>query len=127
MALVGPGALQEYSAPSRGRRARGSVYVDDPAVGFFVAGSSLRDMNGIYTRKDCAVPGFRVAMSYAHSGKNGWCMALCAEQRERALPLFRLLLAVFVFTRFVIAFAFCSAAGGGPRSYIRTHRLVIIK
>ena len=84
MSLMGPGAMTEYEAPSRGRRARGTVYVDDPAVGFFVAGSSLRDMNGIYTRKDCAVPGFRVAMSYAHSGKNGWCMALCAEQRERA-------------------------------------------
>ncbi|KAH8085561.1 hypothetical protein JL720_7548 [Aureococcus anophagefferens] len=83
MSLMGPGAMTEYEAPSRGRRARGTVYVDDPAVGFFVAGSSLRDMNGIYTRKDCAVPGFRVAMSYAHSGKNGWCMALCAEQRER--------------------------------------------
>ncbi|KAH8044680.1 hypothetical protein JL722_14581 [Aureococcus anophagefferens] len=84
MSLMGPGAMTEYEAPSRGRRARGTVYVDDPAVGFFVAGSSLKDMNGIYTRKDCAVPGFRVAMSYAHSGKNGWCMALCAEQRERA-------------------------------------------
>ena len=35
MALLGPGAMTEYSAPSRGRRARGTCYVDEPAVGFF--------------------------------------------------------------------------------------------
>ena len=74
MSLMGPGAMTEYSAPSRGRRARGTVYVDDPAVGFFVAGSSLTEMNGIYTRRNDhgALPGFRVALCYGHSGKNGW-------------------------------------------------------
>ena len=78
MALVGPGALQEYSAPSRGRRARGSVYVDDPAVGFFVAGSSIDDLNGIYVRTNSHVlPRHHVAMAYAHQ-EGGWTLALCA-------------------------------------------------
>ncbi len=78
MALVGPGALQEYSAPSRGRRARGSVYVDDPAVGFFVAGSSIDDLNGIYVRTNQHVlPRHHVAMAYAHQ-EGGWTLALCA-------------------------------------------------
>lgn len=82
MALVGPGALQEYSAPSRGRRARGSVYVDDPAVGFFVAGSSIDDLNGIYVRTNSHVlPRHRVAMAYAHQ-EGGWTLALCATARE---------------------------------------------
>ena len=86
MSLMGPGAMTEYSAPSRGRRARGTVYVDDPAVGFFVAGSSLTEMNGIYTRRNDhgALPGFRVALCYGHSGKNGWFVALCSEVKERA-------------------------------------------
>lgn len=82
MALVGPGALSEYSAPSRGRRARGSVYVDDPAVGFFVAGSSIDDLNGIYVRTNSHVlPRHRVAMAYAHQ-EGGWTLALCATARE---------------------------------------------
>ncbi|KAH8058952.1 hypothetical protein JL722_5495 [Aureococcus anophagefferens] len=82
MSLMGPGAMTEYEAPSRGRRA-GHGLRRRPRRGLLRRRVVAQDMNGIYTRKDCAVPGFRVAMSYAHSGKNGWCMALCAEQRER--------------------------------------------
>ena len=89
MALVGPGALQEYSAPSRGRRARGSVYVDDPAVGFFVAGSSIDDLNGIYVRTNRFVlPRHHVAMAYAHQ-EGGWTLALCATGGDRQPPLGR--------------------------------------
>ena len=82
MSLMGPGAMTEYSAPSRGRRARGTVYVDDPAVGFFVAGSSLKEMNGIYTRTDRpSLPKHKVALAYSHSNSTGWYMALCAPKK----------------------------------------------
>jgi len=52
MSLVNPGMLTEYEGPSRSssRRSRGTVRVRDPAHGFFIAGSSLPALNGIYGR-----------------------------------------------------------------------------
>ena len=35
---------------NRRRRARGSCYVNKPAYGFFIAGSSHKSMNGVYVR-----------------------------------------------------------------------------
>ena len=54
--LVGPGAVAPYSGG--GQRARGYGYVRDPAAGFFVTGSSLSDMNGVYARVE-QVPGLQ--------------------------------------------------------------------
>ena len=52
--------------------------MDDPPVGFFVAGSSIDDLNGIYVRTNRYVlPRHHVAMAYAHQ-EGGWTLALCA-------------------------------------------------
>ena len=63
----------------RGRRRPTSyVRVKDPAVGFFVAGSSEEGLNGLYGRTDKAPPGASasdVEISYRHLD-TGWFMAL---------------------------------------------------
>lgn len=46
--LVGPGALRPYDGGPPAPRKRGTVR--EPAAGFFIAGSSIEDMNGVYTR-----------------------------------------------------------------------------
>jgi len=45
---MGPGSMQPYAGG--GGRQRGFGYVREPAMGFFIAGSTLRDMNGVYAR-----------------------------------------------------------------------------
>ncbi len=39
-----------------GQRARGWGYVREPAEGFFIGGSSVKDMNGVYKRVN-TIPG----------------------------------------------------------------------
>jgi hypothetical protein len=46
--LVAPGALRPYDGAPAEKRKRGTVR--HPAAGFFVAGSSIEDMNGVYAR-----------------------------------------------------------------------------
>ena len=46
--LVGPGAVTPYAG--MGSQQRGYGYVRDPAAGFFVAGSSIDSLNGVYAR-----------------------------------------------------------------------------
>jgi hypothetical protein len=46
--LVGPGALRPYDGAPPAPRKRGTVR--QPAAGFFIAGSTIEDMNGVYTR-----------------------------------------------------------------------------
>lgn len=47
--LVGPGAVTTFGGG--GSRSRGGyAMVREPAAGFFIAGSSLKDMNGVYRR-----------------------------------------------------------------------------
>ena len=41
---------------NRAPRARRSCYVNEPACGFFVAGSSLKEMNGVYIRRNPPAP-----------------------------------------------------------------------
>ena len=82
MSLIGPGAMTEYgSEPSR-RRSRGTVYVNDPAVGFFVAGSSL-SLNGIYVRKDPRrlLGVDSAALAYVHES-SGWVLALIITSED---------------------------------------------
>ena len=47
---MGPGSMAPYSGG--GGRQRGFGYVREPAKGFFIAGSTLRDMNGVYAKVD---------------------------------------------------------------------------
>ena len=49
--LVAPGGVTPYTGGG-GQRQRGYGYVRDPAHGFFVAGSTLHDLNGVYRRAD---------------------------------------------------------------------------
>ena len=53
--LVGPSAITSYSGGG-GRRHGGYGYVREPAEGFFVAGSSIKEMNGLYAKVRHAVP-----------------------------------------------------------------------
>ena len=76
--LVGPGAMSTYSGGGGRRRPTSYVRVKDPAVGFFVAGSSEEGLNGLYGRTDKAPPGALasdVEISYRHLD-TGWFMAL---------------------------------------------------
>ena len=61
--LVAPGAIGEYRGASRDSGPRGWGYVSQYPVGFFVAGSSLHDMNGLYRR----------SASSTGAGKLGLC------------------------------------------------------
>ena len=47
--LVGPGGMVEYSGGGGARRGWGTV--SEPAAGFFVAGSTLKALNGVYARE----------------------------------------------------------------------------
>lgn len=65
---------------NRRQRARGTVRVNEPAYGFFIAGSIIEHMNGVYIRRnpprvpirDDALP---MALYYEHE-EGGWRMAL---------------------------------------------------
>lgn len=48
--VVGPGSLTSYGGPPRQSMFGGIGIVQDPALGFFVAGSSIDEMNGVYLR-----------------------------------------------------------------------------
>ena len=48
--IVGPGAMTSYGGPARKSRFGGYTTVRDPAHGFFVGGSSMDRLNGIYER-----------------------------------------------------------------------------
>ena len=77
-------------------RARRSCYVDEPAYGFFIAGSSIREMNGIFVRRappkeeeeeeeeeegDEDKPRKHL-LYYAHMD-SGWTMSLCELKEDR--------------------------------------------
>ena len=78
--LVGPGAVTSFTGG--GSRSRGYGTVRDPAQGFFVAGSSLADLNGIYHRVQPSTPGEQPHLSH-HSfqlaylnDQSGWYLGL---------------------------------------------------
>ena len=91
MALMGPGALTEYDGGPRRSRQRGSVRVQEPAHAFFVAGSSLDAMNGIFGRvrpeAARAVSAHSVNLCYKHD-QSGWFMALIKVCAVLLLPNF---------------------------------------
>lgn len=70
----------QLSLGGRGRRQRGTVRVNEPAYGFFVTGSSILAMNGVYVRKNPPKvrPGEvdpKHALYYTHE-EGVWHMAL---------------------------------------------------
>ena len=50
MSLANQGMMTEYTGPERRSRSRGYCTVREPANAFFIAGSSIDAMNGIYGR-----------------------------------------------------------------------------
>ena len=91
MSLSTNSALTEYEGPSRGRRQRGSVRVQEPSHGFFIAGSKLDEMNGIFGRVRNEYARFLtkhpVHLCYKHD-QSGWLMALI-DTPENELELER--------------------------------------
>jgi DnaJ-domain-containing protein 1 len=79
---------------NRRRKQRGSCYVNKPAYGFFIAGSTYKKMNGVYIRdnpptftKDESDPTKREsALYYSHEDdESGWAMSLdmlAEEEKE---------------------------------------------
>ena len=87
--LVGPGAMAPYgSGGGGGRRHGGYVRVQDPAKGFFIAGSALRNMNGLYGKVDRVPLGIphELQMAYKHD-QTGWIMALTSGEASEWIIL----------------------------------------
>ena len=75
--MVGPGAMAPYGGGGGRRRHGGYVRVQDPAKGFFIAGSTIMEMNGLYGRVN-SVPadlGQVLQLAYKHD-KTNWLMCL---------------------------------------------------
>ena len=76
---------------NRRRRQRGSCYVNKPAFGFFIAGSSEKQMNGVYVRDNPPNvqdgPSRESALFYTHEDdESGWTMSLemLPEEEEQS-------------------------------------------
>jgi hypothetical protein len=73
----------------RQQRSRGTTYVNDPPFGFFIAGSTVKTLNGVYTRRNTPRS---VALARAHEDillyythmDSGSLMLL--SQKKRAAP-----------------------------------------
>ncbi|CAK9013571.1 unnamed protein product [Durusdinium trenchii] len=81
--LVGPGAVGSYQGGGGGRRFGGFARVTDPPVGFFLGGSSIRDMNGLYSREHRVPNGFShtFTFSYRHD-YTGWRLCLVGAPED---------------------------------------------
>ena len=81
--VVGPGGVTPYSGGG-GRRSGGYGTVRDPPAGFFVGGSSIKDMNGVYERGGQIPSSIDHKFHYAYrkwdiskqDDMTGWHMAL---------------------------------------------------
>ncbi len=75
--MVGPGAMAPYGGGGGRRRHGGYVRVQDPAKGFFLAGSTVMAMNGLYGRVDSVPSDLKqtVQLAYKHD-KTNWLMCL---------------------------------------------------
>ena len=89
--VVAPGSVTSYTGQGSRRRSYGTVR--DPAAGFFVAGSSLEGLNGVYVRAHPQVfDGFlagpaqhKVHLSY-YNDDSRWYMML-VEPTEVGMPI----------------------------------------
>jgi hypothetical protein len=76
----------------RAQRQRGTVMVDEPPYGFFIAGSSVKTLNGVYIRRN--VPrdpsqlrqGEDILLYYVHMDNNGATMILSEKRRKPVTP-----------------------------------------
>ena len=84
--LVGPGAMAPYGGRGGRRRTGGYVRVQDPAKGFFVTGSSIRSMNGLYGRVDSvsATLPHQFQLAYKHD-QTGWLMGLVSTPDRQSI------------------------------------------
>eukprot|EP00929_Paragymnodinium_shiwhaense_P088864 TRINITY_DN49173_c0_g1_i1.p1 TRINITY_DN49173_c0_g1~~TRINITY_DN49173_c0_g1_i1.p1 ORF type:complete len:656 (+),score=63.68 TRINITY_DN49173_c0_g1_i1:98-1969(+) len=82
--LVGPGTVGSYQGGGGGRRYGGTVRVQDPPVGIFIAGSSIMEMNGVFGKIE-SVPGtldrHTFNLAYKHD-YTGWYIALVTASVE---------------------------------------------
>lgn len=81
MHLARQDALAPYSGGSR-PKSRGYVTVREPAKGFFIAGSSLDDLNGIYAAVRLEGLGLSRKAQIAYRNDTGWIMALMKAPPE---------------------------------------------
>eukprot|EP01048_Picozoa_sp_COSAG05_P001160 COSAG05_NODE_38_length_27626_cov_78.614306_3_plen_354_part_00 len=90
--VVGPGGVTPYSGGGRSRSG-GFGYVREPAEGFFIAGSSITEMNGMYKKveriRNTLVPhefhyAYRKWPYGTEDPMTGWVMALVAAPEEGA-------------------------------------------
>ncbi|CAK9061982.1 DnaJ homolog subfamily C member 7 homolog [Durusdinium trenchii] len=83
MHLARQDALAPYSGGGSRPRSRGYVTVREPAKGFFIAGSSVDDMNGIYAAARAEGLGLRRKTQIAYrNDSSGWIMALMKAPPE---------------------------------------------
>merc|ERR1712166_644953 len=77
--LVGPGAMTPYSGGGGGRQ-RSYGYVREPAVGFFVGGSNIPELNGLYGRVTSTPANIKHRFQLAYlEDRSGWLLGLTAE------------------------------------------------
>jgi hypothetical protein len=79
--LVGPGGVTTYSG--MGSQSRSYGYVRDPAAGFFVGGSSIDGLNGVYEKVE-RIPGtidHKWQLAYANE-QTGWLMGMVAAPED---------------------------------------------
>ena len=82
--MVGPGGMTTYGGG--GRRHGGTVRVREPGKGFFIAGSSLTDMNGVYVTTNklpaAIMASHNVSLAYENR-VTGWSMVLADAQQGK--------------------------------------------
>eukprot|EP00945_MAST-04E_sp_MAST-4E-sp1_P007759 g7759.t1 len=86
--MVGPGGMVPHTGGGR-RRHGGYVRVQDPAVGFFLGGSSIEEMNGLYGRVNSiqlATIHQEFHLAYRHD-RNGWMMAMVKGPSDDYTPV----------------------------------------
>jgi hypothetical protein len=83
--MVGPGGMTTYGGG--GRRHGGTVRVRDPGKGFFIAGSTLSEMNGVYVMSDQLPAAIMAAHNVSLAYENrvtGWAMVLADAQQDKS-------------------------------------------
>eukprot|EP00939_MAST-03C_sp_MAST-3C-sp1_P004481 g4481.t1 len=81
------GTMTRYTGGSRRRRARGYCTVREPAMGFFIAGSNIEDLNGLYVRQHPRAlsmqqkSGLEIGLAYVHD-QTKWLMAMSKDEKE---------------------------------------------
>ena len=82
--MVGPGAMTPFSGGG-GERETSYGYMDEPAIGFFVGGSSVKEMNGLFDRTQSVdngnAPKRKAELAYKNE-LTQWHIALVESSEE---------------------------------------------